>query len=117
MRFGKQSSISESAVQAVLDTLAFSATLKPETISLQHLFLVEINMLDPKVPNSDNQRLYTIQHILLDIITSQLEQLRIRFDLPTITYETLTDAKKSISTDSNIESIDLISWSILYYLT
>jgi hypothetical protein len=116
MRFGRHSSISETAVQAVLDTLVFSTSHKTDGVSLQYLFVVEKQLLDPKIPHSEKQRLYTIQSTLIDMIISQLDRLRSRFGRDINTNEIYDDAIESLSSDSLIQSNELMGWSILYYL-
>ena len=116
MKFGRQPLISEAAVQAVLDTLAFHTSQKIDVVSLQYLFLVEEKIINPKTPHSEKQRLYAIQSIILEIITDQLKHLRSKFQRELNVNETYQDAVQSLSTDAQIQSNDLISWSILYYL-
>jgi len=116
MEFGKKPFISEAAVQAVLDTLVFSTSQKTDIISLQYLFLVEEKLIDPKTPSSEKQRLYIIQLVLIDIITSQLKYLRSRFQRDINDDETYNEAIQSLTADVQSQSNELTSWSILYYL-
>ena len=116
MRFGRQPVISETAVQAVLDSLVFSTSDKDEATPMHYLFLVEEKLLDPKTPRSEKQRSYIIQLILIEIISSELRNLRSRFQHGVDVNESYQDAIQSLTLDSQIQSNDLLSWSILFYL-
>lgn len=115
MRFGRQPVISETAVQAILDSLFFSTENSDDATPLQYLFLVEKKLIDPKTPRSENQRFYSIQLILIEIISTEMEKLRNRFGKSFERNETYQDVLLSLASDSKIQSNELVCWSILFY--
>lgn len=116
MQFGRLTHISENTIQDILDTMRFFSIDELDLASIRHLFVVERNLVDPKSPRSDKHILYILHNIFTDIIVSELEQLRARFGINTVLGEKYTQAVDSILIDSQSQSVELASWSILYYL-
>lgn len=115
MQYGNDVAISVNSVQAVLDSLIFAQT-KPLAMSLQNLFVVEKAVADRSTPRGDEDRLYIIQSILINVISSNIKQLRAQLSRHFAFGDNIHQATKALSQDMVSDSHWHMAWSILYYL-
>jgi|GEM_PF-3440818 len=116
MQSGKPSFINISSIKAILNSLLGSTVDTQLLQPIENLFLVKQISLSAIYPSSEHQKLFIIQDILVEIITSTLIDIRERFHIDTVKDESSPNAKISIKRDSSSNSTELLSWSILYYV-
>jgi len=113
----RSGNISETSIKAIINSLAFNAVKTEKVRSLENLFLVEQQVLLSAYPPSDQRRLFILQELIANIITSSLFELRSRLNIRTnISEESKTEALDSLKNDSLMASTELLCWSIIYYV-
>ena len=89
---------------------------EPDFTALHHLLLVDLLVTSPDMPNGDGIRDFAVRELLVTEITYALSDHRhmLRLDPP---YERADrhEARSAIASDSQIGSVSLMAWSMLYY--
>ena len=113
-----RSYISESAIQAILDSLLPNATPSINNAkNLANLAMVEERLATPEYPRSENERLHILQEIIVDYVSQEYNRHRAIYDLPQIAQEDLNrkECAEIIDADNRAESPQLRCWGWYYY--
>src|SRR5690606_17794288 len=107
--------ISRQSVRRALENM-LRGTPSDSDLSLLHLTLVDVFLIDIHIPPMEYPREFAVGRILSDLIIRELTKHRGNFGLPAPDEAaTLADAKDAIHRDGKCHSMTLTGWSILYY--
>ncbi len=110
-----QSIIHIEDIREVLDTLANSTSI-PQNNSLRHLSLVDEFMARSDLPRLTDSRQYILREIFIDIIFSEFRRQYALFDIDIQNSVSVKEHSKILQGLSQIDSLKLWHWSVLYYL-
>lgn len=107
--------ISADAIRATLDDLLNTTTRRGRS-PLDALTLVDEFLSDPSLPRIENSRVFAINSVLLNLITQEFTEQRRIHRLP-MPDENATRFQhiEAIRRDAQVNSPNLIAWSLLYY--
>lgn len=107
--------ISRQQVGAALNAL-IATTGTSSTNPLTALLLVDEFCLDPDLPATDHLREFALKQILIDHITTALNEQRHSFGLPRPDCKVQHEAAlTALAADAQTGSAELIGWSLLFY--
>ncbi len=107
--------ISIESITTALKKLDYSSQGQSDNHVLQNLQLIDFYLQSANRPLAENIRTWMLNKILVDFITSALNEIRHYFDLKPISdKQSRQNEAKSLSEVSQLESPELLGWSIRY---
>lgn len=106
--------ISQENVRAALDALLYTSADRAQN-PLRFLLLVDEFLTQPDLPPLQDARDFALAHILTNLVTTELNQLRHTLGLSLlIPDEPLPAVSQRLDIDAQASSIELLSWDWLY---
>ncbi len=107
--------ISREDVSAALTSLIHN-TRKPAADGLQHLLLIDLLVVAPAMPESDEKRAFAVQELLVGEITQALDEQCALFRLTPPNERSRDDeAEREFRELVKFDKHHLLAWGILYY--
>ena len=107
--------ISLESITTALKTLDYSSQGKLENHALESLQVIDFNLQTSNRPLAENIRTWMLGKILVDFVTTALNETRQYFNLVPISLnQSRKNETKLLSEVSQLESPELLGWSILY---
>lgn len=107
--------ISQASVSAALDTLIYPSK-SAEPNPLERLLLVDLFISDPDLPLGEHIREFALQHILVHLISDELQAKRARLNFAALSEdENYGQAQQSIRIAAQTRNAELLLWTLLYY--
>lgn len=115
MQSGKPS-ITQASVRAALTALSYTTTNTDDAVALQYLALTDDYIQSVSAPDTPELRRIAVSKILSDIIEGSLTYHRQLFGLDAPhPSDTMPIIAEQVQQDSQIQSAELMAWSLLYY--